>query len=382
MRMRMNERTEYDPDLPLARASSLPPAWYVEPDALAREREELFFRTWQVVGRADQVASPGAYFTTELLGEPLLVVRGDDGTLRAFYNVCRHRAGPPASGSGCARSFSCAYHGWTYGLDGSLRGTPEFAGVEGFDRTAASLVPVGVEVWGPLVLANLDPGCAPLAGFLEDLPALVARFEWTSMPYVRRTSYELRCNWKVYVENYLEGYHIPHVHPGLNKLLDYPKYRTETRTWYSLQHSPTRPVAPELARYARYTGEQALYAWLFPNLMLNLYPSVFSANIILPAGPDRTITHFDFYFRETDGPEASTYIEESIAVSDAIQAEDVGICERVHRGLASRAYRPGRLSVTREAGVHHFHTLLARWMARSAAGAPSPPPGSPRTSRS
>lgn len=353
----------YDPDSPLERATALPPGWYTHPEALAVERRSLFFNTWQAVGRADQVAQAGQYFTTSLLGEPLVVLRDDDGHLRAFYNVCRHRAGPPATGCGTAKKLRCAYHGWTYGLDGQLKGTPEFAGVEGFERESVRLEPVKAQAWGPMVFVNLDREAAPLGSYLEDLAERVKPFGWDRMRFVERRDYEIACNWKVYVENYLEGYHIPHVHPSLNKVLDYPKYRTEVHRWYSLQDSPTRAAGPELAAYASYAGSHALYAWLFPNLMLNLYQGVFSVNIILPLGADRTVTHFDFYFVETETDEARRRIAESIRVSDEIQQEDVDICERVQRGLASRSYRPGRLSVQRESGVHHFQSTLARWLA-------------------
>jgi len=356
----------YDPELPLSRATALPPGWYRDPRALALEREHLFHRSWQVVGHAAQVAEPGQYVTAELAGEPIVLVRDGEGALRGFSNVCRHRAGPPATGAGRTKGFRCAYHGWTYDLDGSLRGTPEFAGVEEFDRKANGLHPIKVEVWGPLLLANLDREAPPLASYLDDLPARVDRLDWSRMRFVRRVNYEIACNWKVYVENYLEGYHIPHIHPSLNKLLDYSQYRTEVFRHYSLQHSPTKPVGPELSSYASYAGNQALYAWVFPNLMLNLYEGVFSANMIMPLAPDRTVTHFDFYFVETDSAEAHRRIEDSIRVSDEIQQEDVTICERVQRGLSSRTYVPGRLSVQRESGVHHFQTLLTRWLSERA----------------
>lgn len=354
---------KYDSDAPLERATALPPGWYVKPEALALEREHLFHKSWQVVGRADQVAERGQYFTTALCGEPLVILRDSDGTLRAFYNVCRHRAGPPATGEGRTKALRCAYHGWTYDLDGSLRGTPEFAAVEGFDKKSSGLVPVRVEAWGPLLLVNLDREGAPLSSYLDDLPARVERFEWSRMKFGRRVDYTINCNWKLYVENYLEGYHIPHIHPSLNKLLDYSQYRTEVFRYYSLQYSPTRPVGPELAAYAAYAGDEALYAWVFPNIMLNLYRGVFSVNMIMPLGPDRTVTHFDFYFHETETDTARRHIEESIRVSDEIQQEDVGICERVQQNLASASYVPGRLSVSREAGVHHFQTTLTRWLA-------------------
>lgn len=354
---------KYDPDAPLERATALPPGWYTEPAALALERQHLFLKSWQVVGRADQVADRGQYFTTSLCGEPLVILRDLEGALRGFYNVCRHRAGPPAAGEGRTRALRCAYHGWTYDLDGTLRGVPEFTGAEGFDKKDHGLVPIRVEAWGPLILANLDRESAPLASYLDDLPGRVERFDWSRFKFARRVDYTIECNWKVYVENYLEGYHIPHIHPALNKLLDYSQYRTECFRYYSLQHSPTKPVGPELASYAAYAGNEALYAWVFPNLMLNLYQGVFSANMIIPLSPTRTITHFDFYFAETETEAARRHIDESIHVSDEIQQEDITICERVQQNLASASYTPGRLSPVRESGVHHFQTTLTRWLA-------------------
>ncbi len=208
----------------LAHAGTIPSWCYTDPSTLSAERETIFARTWQLVGREDQVVSAGAYFTAEVAGEPLLIVRGADGRLRALSNVCRHRAGPVAKGEGTCGAFRCGYHGWSYALDGRLANTPDFDGVEGFDRAAVRLPEFRVDAWLGLVFVNLDldPAAPSLAESLGDLPATLAARGLEGMRLAARKDWTVLCNWKVYVDNYLEGYHIPIVHPGLMKELDYP----------------------------------------------------------------------------------------------------------------------------------------------------------------
>jgi len=181
------------------------------------------------------------------------------------------------------------------------------------------------------------------------------------MKFSERRDYEIGCNWKVYVDNYLEGYHLPAAHPGLFRELDYAKYRVDTFRYYSSQFAPMR-AASGAASDRRYSdpSQGALYFWIFPNLMLNVYPDNMSANIILPLGHDRTLTIFEWFAYP-----GSSVAPETIAFSDEIQQEDIGICEAVQRGLQSRSYSQGRFSVKRENGVHHFHLLLHEFLARA-----------------
>jgi choline monooxygenase len=348
----------YDEEAPLEYAYTIPGAWYTDQRIGRLEREQVFSNNWIAVGRTDQVASAGHFFTFELAGEPLIVVRGSDGQLRGFYNVCRHHAAAVITlPSGAAQHLRCPYHGWTYGLDGSLKGAPEFAGVCNFDRDANGLVPVQVATWDNFVFVHLNPQAPALETFLGDLAGQIST---SRLRFFTRKTYTLACNWKVYVDNYLDGgYHVPHLHKALNSVLDYTQYTIENGANYSLQSSPMVNSQDASVAQTR-TGDRAYYYWLYPNFMINLYEGVMDTNLVLPVGEDKCLVVFDFFFGDTS-PE---YNEESVAVSERVQAEDVDICESVQRGLHSRAYGAGRLSVRRETGEHLFHRLLAHDLKR------------------
>jgi len=205
-------------------AWSVPAPYYVDPEIAQREMGVIFKCTWQVVGNAHQLAHPGDFFTVDLFGEPLLLARGLQGELRGFYNVCRHRAGPPAEGCGSRKLFRCGYHGWTYSLDGSLISAPEFEGQPGFQASDFSLRPLRVEEWSNLIFVNLDLNAVSLLESLGELPRQAGRFGFERMKLFERRTYDMKCNWKTYVDNYLEGYHLPSIHPSLNRELDYNAY--------------------------------------------------------------------------------------------------------------------------------------------------------------
>jgi choline monooxygenase len=323
------------------------------------EQERIFRRTWQVVGHVLQLANPGDFFTTELHGEPLLLVRGASGELRGFYNVCRHRAGPPAEGCGSRKLFRCGYHGWTYGLDGSLISAPEFEGQPDFSLEQFGLVPVRTAEWFNFVFVNLDPNAESLVNNLGALPKQVEPFDFSGMRLFERRTYEMKCNWKTYVDNYLEGYHLPSVHPGLNRELDYGAYTVETYPRHVRQFSPIRGAQSGDAAPRRYreTREHLTtdYFWIFPNWMLNCYPDNISLNIVLPLDAERSFAIFEWYLPEHSlGTKAA---RDSVDFSDQIQMEDVSICEIVQKNLHSRSYDRGRYSVKQEKGVHAFHRM-------------------------
>ncbi len=351
---------EYDDQAPLAEAWTIPGSWYTDLRVAELERRLVFGRTWQMVGRAEQVAQPGQYLTNEVGGEPVVAVRGEDLVLRAFYNVCRHHAAAVMTEpAGTCSLMRCPYHAWTYGMDGSLKGTPDFAGVAGFDRASNGLVPIRVETWEQFVFVNLDPQAASLSDYLGGIAARIAPLNLGSLHFVERRVFPLQCNWKVFVDNYLDGgYHVPYLHKGLSSVLDYAGYTIECEDRYCLQSSPVSSEGGEAATAAVRRGE-ALYFWLYPNLMLNWYEGYLDTNLVLPLGIDRCSVIFDFYFADVS-EQASEHNRKSIEVSHRVQDEDHAICESVQRGLNSRAYRAGRLSVRREAGEHLFHRLLAK----------------------
>jgi len=353
----------FDPDCPLERAHTIPSSWYHDPDIYAAECRHVFSGSWQAVGRAAQVAEPGSFLTAELAGEPLLVVRDDVGVLRAFYNVCRHRAAVVVDQpEGKASRLRCRYHGWTYDLAGRLRGTPEFDGVADFCKEDNGLVAVAVDTWGPLVFVHLPtvPAEQSLGDFLGALPLRTAGQGLDRLQFVGTRTYEVACNWKVFVDNYLDGgYHVNTVHPGLAGALDYAHYRTEIEGNVSVQISPLKQAGDPAVGKVR-GGQNAYYWWVFPNLMINLYQDVMDTNLVLPLGPDRCQVVFDYYFTQREGEEAERFIAQSIEVAHQVQVEDMDICAAVQRGLQSRSFDTGRFSVKREAGGWHFHRLLAR----------------------
>jgi choline monooxygenase len=354
----------FDPNI--ARASTIPARLYNDPVYLELERERVFAHTWQLVGRLEQVAQSGQFFTADVGNDAIVVLR-DGEALRGFYNICLHRAGPVASGCGKRQTLQCRYHGWTYRLDGSLLRAPEMEGTEDFRPDDMRLIPVQVATWGPLVFANLDGKAPPLAEMLEDIPNRVAPFHCEEMRYVMRKEWDVACNWKVYVDNYLEGYHLPVVHPGLHKELDYDQYKVEPHRYYSIQHAPIRRMpAGNTGRRLRPQDTdvaEALYVWLFPNVMLNVFMGQMQTNAVLPLSHDRTRVAFEWYAAEppadpTTDPRWSRLIE----FAEEIQEEDVEICEVVQRNLRSRVYDRGRYSAARENGVHHFHSLLHEFL--------------------
>jgi len=350
--------SQFDPSVPLEKAHCLPNTWYTSPEIARLERDRVFARTWQAAGRRELVAKPGQFLTTDIADEPILVVRGDDGVLRAFVNVCRHRAARVCSEEcGTVTKLRCHYHGWTYDLAGNLRGVPEFDGVEGFRREENGLPPVSVAEWGPYVWVHLEKPREPLEQFLAPLPTWSdSRNALNELVWHTRKHYDLACNWKVYVDNYLDGgYHVNTIHPGLAGVLDYREYRTTPDRNTVLQSSPMKPAEGETGRTR--TGDLAAYWWVFPNVMVNLYSGVLDMNIVLPLAVDRCRVIFDLYFAADADRE---FVRESLNVTDQVQTEDVGVCEEVQRNLNSRSYTTGRYSVKRENGEHYFHTMLAK----------------------
>lgn len=337
---------------PLERSDTIPSSWYVNDDFDRLDRIAVLARSWQFVGPLARVSGSTNYMSAIVAGNPVVVVRDAETRLRAFYNVCRHRGGPLVTDDcGSARMLQCKYHGWTYRLDGMLRGVPRFDRTELFDRKDYGLIPVDVAVWGGLVFVRLDSrGGQPVDTLFGGIADAIRPIELSALRFRNRVSYPVACNWKVYVDNYLEGYHIPLVHPELCDLLDYRNYRTETFDYHSLQHSPLRSG----------NGESAYYYYVYPNFMLNILPGRLQTNVVVPDGPRRCVVHFDYFYDSSVLESDAERIGHDQEFAERVQREDVEICEHVQRGLESRGYDRGRFSVEVENGVHHFQSLLKR----------------------
>jgi len=340
---------------PLEEAWTLPSSWYVDGEHHAREMRHVVSRAWHYVAPLDLLASAGAYVVVDVDGEPIVVVRGGDDTVRAFYNVCRHRAGqvvrgdgsaPGVDGAGCAAKgmLRCLYHGWTYGLDGALCGAPEMQEARDFDMKAFGLRSVRCETAGRCVFVNLADDAPALA---SSLGADAALLDAVRAPFFKRQSWDILCNWKVYVDNFLEGYHVPRAHPTLHQLLDYKDYVVEPHGQTIVQHAPPRDPTKG--------APPSTYLWLHPLFMLNITPQYTQTNAIVPLSVDETRVVFDFFF---DPSVSEQERAANLALSDDIQREDIELCEAVQRNLGSRSYTAGRYCPRRENGLFHFHELL------------------------
>ncbi len=353
----------FDADRPFAQARTIPSAWYHDAELYDLERRKIFGNSWQLVARTDQLTQPGNFVTTDIAGEPVLVVRDDQGTLRAFHNVCRHRAAQVINlPQGKLTKLRCRYHGWTYDLQGQLRGTPEFDGVEEFCKEEQGLMPLAVAAWGPFVFAHERTPSLSLAETLAPLPEKSAGLGLEKLRFVGRREYDIACNWKVFVDNYQDGgYHVNTVHPGLAGRSTMPIIARKTSLMPACKS--VRSSRPTIRLSARCdSGSHAYYWWLFPNLMINIYQGVMDTNLVLPLGTDRCRVIFDFYFADTEGEANQKFIADSIAVAHQVQLEDLGVCAEVQKGLHSKSYDTGRFSVKRESGGYHFHQLLAKWL--------------------
>ncbi len=330
------------------------------------EQSAIFARSWQWVCHREKLAEAGDYVTTTVAGVPVVVVRDGDGELRAFYNVCKHRAHEVVAGEGSTGTLRCPYHGWTYDLDGSLLAARHTKHLVDFDPAGICLDAVQAEEFAGMVFVNLDPAAAALRMQAGDLAAEIATKapDIADLTLARRLTYDIASNWKNVVENYLECYHCHVAHKDFVSLVDMSTYRITTHGIYSSQ-----PAAAGRSANSAYDVADAAVRiheawWLWPNTCLMRYPGRGNAMMmhVIPAGPDRTLETYDFYLEDAEPnaaeAEAIRYIDE------VLQPEDVGLVESVQRGMRTPAFTSGRLVCdpagggVSEHGVHHFQSLL------------------------
>jgi choline monooxygenase len=322
----------------------LPGASYHDATQLKRERDAIFAREWLFVAHTEQLTERGAYIATTIAGYPLLVINDGD-TLRGHLNVCRHRGGPLAwDGEGTCKVLVCRYHGWSYALDGTLQTARDF-GDDTLNAEELSLASVRVETWRGMVFVNIDGEAPPLITWLGGFARECEGFDLESFRVARTSSHAIAANWKVYAENYQEGYHIPVVHPGLNRQIDARRYEVDVHDGYCVHRAPTRDGSVTAG----------VWLWRFPSLALNVFPDGMCIESYAPTSSGVTQVSYVFCFAE--GTPADE-VEASIASSDAILEEDRIICEAVQRNMESGAYRGGLLSPRFENGVAYVQSMV------------------------
>jgi len=354
----------FSPDV--NRSLSLRAEAYTDPQWYDADRREILGKNWQWVCHVEKVRSPGSYLTVEIAGHPIAVVRDREGTLRAFYNVCKHRAHELLSGEGNTTRIMCPYHAWVYKLDGRLVRAPETDHLADFNPGDICLERVRVEEFAGFVFVNLDPEAAPLAEQSGNLETEIRHWapDIEKLTFGHRLTYDIRSNWKNVVDNFLECYHCPTAHKDFCDLVDMDTYKVTTYGIYSSHMAEAGKGANSAYDVSNATVRTHAVWWLWPTTCLMRYPGRSSMIVlnIIPAGPDRTLETYDF-FLETSEPDdmerdAIRYLDE------VLQVEDIGLVESVQRGMETPAFTQGRIvsdpegSGKSEHAVHHFHGLV------------------------
>ncbi len=347
-------------------ATTFPAEMYTSPKIYQLEIERIFGKTWYYVGHDSQLQGPGSYFTVNIAEQPLVILQNKAGELRGFFNVCTHRAGPVALGSGKCSRLTCLYHAWSFDLEGNLRGIPDMETAQNFDLASHALTPVKVDTWGPFIFANLDPNCQPLAVQLGELPEMFKRYCFSEWARVYSIDYYTGTNWKLYVENNVESYHEFSVHKSIAKY--YKATKAEARHYYYLQYALLSPddvdSLMESGRTFEGLGEVEINGKstmsFFPNFAWIIRPWIAIIYLIDPQGVSKTRIRWDWLVPNTEAAKTPNNLEPLIKFFDNIQKEDLRLLPDIQKRIKSLGYRPGRLSPTRELGTHLFQELIMR----------------------
>jgi phenylpropionate dioxygenase-like ring-hydroxylating dioxygenase large terminal subunit len=346
---------------------TLPWSWYSDPALARRESERIFARSWQYAGHTGQVAEPGSFFAAWAGEIPIVVTRARDGELRAFLNVCRHRGFTVANGEGKRETLQCAYHAWTYGLDGQLRAAPRSDREADFDAGELGLVPAAVDTWGPFVFVNPNGGAEPLADALGEVPALLGELlDLDALDHRFRLEWELAANWKVACENFLECYHCAVAHPGFSAIVDVAPdaYRLRTNGLTSSQVGPLRENGASPFSDGEIRRSQFHFVW--PNFGINVFPGRpnLSCGPMLPRGPERTARFLDYFFAPDVDQE---WIDELLELDQQVGREDTTLVEGVQRGIRTGVVEAGRVMTASEPLIAHFQQLTEEALGDAAA---------------
>lgn len=367
---------------PVSLASTLVPDAYRSDAFFAQEKNALWLTSWICVGYTQQLAKVGDTFVARIHNQSFIITRSAPGKLHAFHNVCRHRGTELLNGPGCHEFFHCPYHAWGYALDGTLLGAPYFkddgavtaeikkiydtSGAQFFDKADYPLLPVRVDTWGCLVFINVDLDCKPLAEQLGDAPERLKNYRFNELVLAHTAHYEINANWKLVAENYMEYYHLPTVHPGLNLASHLRNhfpfqgpgmyYGMTTRP---LDKNPDVPIGRELKHMPGLDAEEtqsARWLWMFPNVSVSMLPEYMIVMLIMPDGAGRTIERYDYFFHpETMAQEHFQGGADAVYTFwHQVNVEDIGIVEAVQRGLTNKSYAGGRMCFRFEENIHRF----------------------------
>lgn len=340
---------------------------YTDPSWFTFEQRAVFSRTWQWICHVEKLREPGSFITTEIAGQSICVVRDKSGTLRAFYNVCKHRAHELLKGEGRTAVILCPYHAWSYNLEGRLVRAPETEKLQNFDRDSICLEAVKVEVFCGFVYVNLGGDSVPsLAEQAGELGAEIKQWapDVENLTFAHRLTYDIKSNWKNVVDNFLECYHCPVAHKDFCTLVDMDTYRVTTHGIYSSHMAEAGKTANAAYSVEGATVKDHAVWWLWPNICLMRYPGRGNMIVmhVIPLGVDRTYETYDFFFEDS---EPNTAEQEAIRyIDDVLQAEDIALVESVQRGMSTPAFEQGRIvhdpgeSGKSEHAVHHFHGLV------------------------
>jgi Rieske 2Fe-2S family protein len=346
-----------------AGAKTLPQRYFVSPEIFAEEQEKVFSKQWVLVGHQSQIAQAGDYFTAEIAGESLIIVRDKRDAIRGFYNVCRHRGSRliEQRNGQLSAAIQCPYHAWTYTLDGRLIGAPHMDETPGFNKTDYSLHPVNLELWEGFIFVNLADASAQRGGYLslEDWFAPLAekfsRWNFSALRSAKWIEYDVRANWKLMFQNYSECYHCLGVHPELSKISPYDSSENDLTEGpflggfmrinknKSLTMSGNACALP-VGRFGEEDFHLVFYYSIFPNMLLSLHPDYVMVHQLQPQSPERTLILCDWFFN----PEAFRHRDfdpdDAIQFWDMINKQDWRVCELSQQGISSRAYAPGPYS--------------------------------------
>ncbi|NOE33755.1 MULTISPECIES: SRPBCC family protein [unclassified Ruegeria] len=354
--------------------SSLKAEAYVDPSWYQVDQNEVLAKTWQWVCHVEKLRVPGSYTTVEIAGRPIAVVRDREGTLRAFYNVCKHRAHHLLSGEGETTRIMCPYHAWVYKLDGQLVRAPETENLANFKTSDICLDQVQVEEFAGFIYVNLDSNAQPLSEVSGNLETEIRHWapDIEQLSFGHRLTYDIKSNWKNVVDNFLECYHCPTAHKDFCDLVDMDTYKVTTYGIYSSHMAEAGKGANTAYDVSNATVRTHAVWWLWPTTCLMRYPGRSSMIVlnIIPIGPDRTLETYDFFLETPEPDEAE--LEAIRYLDEVLQREDIDIVESVQRGMSTPAFTQGRIvhdpngSGKSEHAVHHFHGLVLDAYAKAA----------------